>query len=283
MLAMMPMLYSKIHSLVYRGTNKIKKRRKRQLWNSTPAQAYTTLFVDQYQLYEPQMIGPSTLVPDCVGGRAVRGTLEIIKRLGEDPYLDSVRRYYEKGLQNFGDQWVFADIGTVLYGISKNIPIESYLEIGVRKGRSVAIVAAMAPRCRILGFDMWVQDYAGVENPGTGFVRAELQKVGFEGRFDLIDGDSKTTVPKYFSDHPEAYFDLVTVDGDHSIGGAVRDLKNVIPRIKVGGLLVFDDLCSYEHPYLIGVWNRLIARNERFAAYSFTELGLGIGFAIKKF
>lgn len=278
---MMP--YSKLHGFFYRVKNKIKKSRKRRSWDTVPAHEQTTYFAPGHQLYDPNLLGPSTLVPDCVGSGTLRDVLKIFDQLETDPYLEFVKSYYRKGLVEFGDNWVFADIATVLHGICKNVRVQNYLEIGVRRGRSMAVVASMAPKCHMVGFDMWIPNYAGVDNPGAEFVRQELGRIGFNGELALIDGDSKVTVPRYFLDNPKTYFDLVTVDGDHSIGGATRDLKNVIERIKVGGFLVFDDICSSEHPYLSSVWDRLVANNDRFVTYSFTETGLGVGFAIKKY
>ena len=34
--------------------------------------------------------------------------------------------------------------------------VRDYLEIGVRRGRSMAMVASQAPDCSMLGFDLWV-------------------------------------------------------------------------------------------------------------------------------
>jgi predicted O-methyltransferase YrrM len=277
------MLYSHLHGLYCRVRNKISRTLKRHRWQEIPHQQQVTFFTESYQLFEPLLAGPSTFSPHCVGAEAVHGVLPIIESLGADPYLDFVKGYYRKGLAEFGDEWNYADMSTVLYGICKVLNVQSYLEIGVRRGRSMAVVASMRPHCRIVGFDLWIPDYCGVDNPGRDFVRTELEKVNYRGTVEFVDGNSRKTVPEYFQKHTEAYFDLVTVDGDHSIGGAVRDLKNVIPRIKIGGILVFDDISSYEHPYLLKVWNKLVVNNRRFAAYSFTELGLGVGFAIRRY
>ena len=272
-----------LHGLFFRVRNKVNKIRKRRAWRATPSHPATTYFADTYQLFEPLCVGPSSLTAACVGGRAVRGVLDVLAKLESEPYARFVSEYYRHGLAQCGDRWVYADLSTVLFGVTTTIPIESYLEIGVRRGRSLAIVGATSPRCAIVGFDLWVQNYAGVENPGPDFVRAEVAKVGHNGALTLVDGDSKQTVPDYFRDHPNAYFDLVTVDGDHSLRGATVDLLNVIPRIKVGGVLVFDDICSQEHPYLQGVWQRQVVQSGRFACYSFTEVGLGVAFGIKRY
>ena len=274
---------SSVHGLLFRVRNKLNRVRKRRAWRTTPSHPAMTYFADAYQLFEPLCVGPSSLMPACTGSKAVRGVLDVLAKLTSEPYARFVSEYYRHGLAQCGDRWAYADMSTVLFGIATTIPIDSYLEIGVRRGRSLAIVGATAPRCSIVGFDLWVQNYAGVENPGPDFVRAEMAKVGHKGTLTLVDGDSKRTVQDYFHDNPNTYFDLVAVDGDHSLQGATVDLRNVIPRIKIGGVLVFDDICSQEHPYLQGVWQRQVVQSGRFACYSFTEVGLGVAFGVKRY
>ena len=112
---------------------------------------------------------------------------------------------------------------------------------------------------------------------------SELQKVNFQGNISFIDGDSKKTVPKFFKENPDIYFDVITVDGDHSIGGAQKDLNNVIKRLKIGGILVFDDISSQEHPYLAKVWEKEIRDRSNFYTYEFGDVGLGVAIAIRKY
>jgi predicted O-methyltransferase YrrM len=147
----------------------------------------------------------------------------------------------------------------------------------------MAMVASANPTVRLVGFDMWIPDYAGMENPGPGFVHQELERVGYRGAAELIGGDSRATVPAFFRAHPEAFFDVITVDGDHSARGAAIDLANVIPRLKVGGFLVFDDLCNPYHPRLRRVWERHVGKSRRFMSLTFDELGFGVGFGIKRY
>lgn len=268
--------------MIQRIKNKIRREiRKKQLRN-LPCQRQNAYLENGNQWYDPVLAGPSTLGGECIGAQAIRGVLSVMEKLTDDRYTQFVKNFYRKGLENFGDNWNYGDISTVLYAMTRVLKVESYLEIGVRKGRSMCMVASQSPECYIAGFDLWVQNYAGMDNPGTDFVRGELEKVGFKGRVEFFSGDSKVTVPKYFTEHPDTYFDLVTVDGDHSSGGATIDLKNVMPRIKIGGALVFDDICSPEHLYLRKVWDKLIVNNPGFSAFSFDEIGLGIGFAIRR-
>lgn len=248
-----------------------------------PALSRPTYVEEGNQWYNPLLAGPSTFLADVSGAKAVRGALEILDRLSPDRYLEFLVRYCRRGLEEFGESWIYADINTVLYGLSERLGVESYLEIGVRRGRSMAVVAAQRPGCHLTGFDLWVEDYAGMPNPGAAFVRDELRRVRHAGPLELITGDSQVTVPEYFGRNPDRFFDLVTVDGDHSAAGARADLLNVIPRLKCGGALVFDDIANPAHPELADVWEQVVARNDRFASYAFAELGFGIAFAIKRY
>jgi predicted O-methyltransferase YrrM len=121
-----------------------------------------------------------------------------------------------------------------------------------------------------------------MENPGPDFVRAELKRLGHTDQLTLISGDSKETVPQFLTDHPELYFDLITVDGDHSEVGARIDLENVMCRLKVGGVLLLDDLSHPQHRYLEKLWDELITNNDDFDSAKYIELGYGIGFAIRR-
>ena len=50
--------------------------------------------------------------------------------------------FYEKGLRLYGDKWVYADINTALIGLSKIMDIQNYMEIGVRRGRSLCMLGS---------------------------------------------------------------------------------------------------------------------------------------------
>ena len=278
------MFYSYIHSLYYRLIIKIKKLKKKKAWSSTPHQDDTTYFSENFMLYEPHLAGSSTFKYLLTSSDTASEVLKILESLTPgEPSLEYVINFYKKGLSKFGENWIYADINTAIYTFSRLLEIENYLEIGVRRGRSMSVFASQSKSANIYGFDMWIPDYAGSENPGETLVREELNKFGYQGKLTLIDGDSKKTIPKFFRQNQDLYFDLITVDGDHSIGGAKQDIINVIERLKIGGVLVFDDISSQEHPYLNKLWNKLIKKSDRFYSYEYSDLGLGVAFAIRKY
>jgi len=199
--------------------------------------------------------------------------------------------------------------------LSETLRPETYLEVGVRRGFSMAMVASGVPDVRIYGFDMWFRDYAGSENPGPDFVRSELANVGYRGAPVFISGNSHETLPAFFSDtrsgwlrrrrmnrlapaRPEAV-DLVLVDGDHSLLGAYQDLMDTLPRLSVGGVLVFDDVApdpthvdpaqtkseAGPDPHgwvdLLGVWRHAIAQFPDYRSVEYLGNTPGVALAVR--
>ena len=106
--------------------------------------------------------------------------------------------------------------------------------------------------------------------------------MGHSGPVDFIDGDSHVTLPALFGANPDATFDIITVDGDHSLEGAAADLCQVLPHLNIGGAIVFDDICHPLHPELAGLWRDLVASDPRYSSFEYSDAGYGVGFAIRK-
>jgi predicted O-methyltransferase YrrM len=192
-----------------------------------------------------------------------------------------LKLYLDEGRQRFGSHWRLLEIMNVLYATAQLIHPRRYLEIGVRRGRSMAMQLAGCQEVEAVGFDMWMENYAGMENPGPAFVKSEMKKVSPSAKVQLIDGNSHQTVPEFLRANPATMFDLITVDGDHSEKGALQDLRDVLPTLSIGGAIVFDDISHPQHPYLIKTWRKALAEDGGLASYEFTELGYGVAFAVR--
>lgn len=230
---------------------------------------------------------PVLLTAGMIGERAVRRetiekVLALYDRLQPDDYVDTLRRFYREGLDRYGDGWRYCDLVSALLAAAELVRPATYLEIGVRRGRSMAAVAATSPACHLVGFDNWKKGYAGMENPGPKFVEQELRGLGHSGPLDLVTGNSHETVPAYLRAHPDLWADLVTVDGDHSPEGAGADLADVLPRVKIGGAVLFDDISHPAHPELRRVWSSHLGDATRFSMWEYTELGYGVGVGVRK-
>jgi predicted O-methyltransferase YrrM len=248
---------------------------------AAPMSAANTYLEPGNQWYAPVLGGAHSLEPRIVGGHVVRQALAVLDTLDDDVYRTFVRNFYIAGLERYGDDWHYADINTALIGLADALRPATYLEIGVRRGRSLAMVASRAPACRIVAADMFVENYANMDNPGPRFVEQEMARLGFAGQLEFVIGDSSKTLPPYFERHPDLYFDLITVDGDHTASGATADLVNVMPRLKIGGALVFDDISNPSHRELMQVWQDTVAAVPGFSSFTFDEIGFGVGVAVR--
>jgi predicted O-methyltransferase YrrM len=230
----------------------------------------------------PVQLAASTLARLGARPESISNVVTVLHQLKPDDYLEFMLEYYAHGLERFGSHWGYMDLLTVLEAAATLLEPEEYLEIGVRRGRSMAIVGAARPNCAMVGFDLWIDNYAGMPNPGASFVREELAEVGHRGSLELVSGDSRQTVPAFLNRYPDRTFDLIAVDGDHSDEGASLDLTNVLPRLRVGGAIMLDDIAHPEHLHLASVWDRIIGSDARFDSYKYTELGYGVAFAVRR-
>ncbi|OGS35872.1 MAG: hypothetical protein A2293_07230 [Elusimicrobia bacterium RIFOXYB2_FULL_49_7] len=226
-------------------------------------------------------LNPKTLANMAASDEIWSEILSFNSQLASDEYVSYLDKWYRECHSRFGRHWYYLDIVNVLYGASKAVKPKNYLEIGVRRGRSVCMVAKATPTVNIFAFDMWKANYAGMDNPGPDFVRSELSRMGHRGQVQFVNGNSHETLKRFFLDNPTLTFDMMTVDGDHSEVGAAQDLNDVIPHLSVGGILVFDDISHPSHPYLLNLWKKTIAAHPGLVSYEFTEMGYGVAFAIR--
>ena len=203
----------------------------------------------------------------------IHKVLSVLRALEPDESSVGISVFYE-GLQ--AQQHV--DTLTVLCACSRLIAPSAYLEIGVRRGRTMAIVASESHHADLYGFDMWIEGYGGMPNPGPEFVESEIRKIG-ANRIELMTGNSHQTVPAFFAEHPGKQFDLILVDGDHSAEGAREDLLSVLSRVAPGGAIVFDDIVHPMHHYLEDVWCEVM-QDRGFLSATYTSTGYGVAIAL---
>jgi hypothetical protein len=220
-----------------------------------------------------------TLGAAATSAEARNAVLDIFPRLTPNDLLAAQQFYLAFGAAKYGEHWRFANITTMLWAAAALIKPASYLEVGVQRGRSAAIVASVVPECDFYGFDLWIPEYAGVPNPGADFVRDELKRVGHRGGVTLVSGNSRETLPAFLREHPTLYFDLITLDGDKSIAGAASDFASALPRLKVGGIVVFDDMPL--KPLLRRIWHKVICRDGRYTQWEFIDAGKGVAAAVR--
>lgn len=179
----------------------------------------------------------------------VRATRELMERhWGEDddPNLAGIFTLYERSLTSKIPYW---DVRITARAAALALKPSSYLEIGVRRGWSLGQVFDVCPEVSAFACDAWVNDYAGAQGDPAA-VRSKIQAIvdsKHTTQITFLNGDSHELLPDFFAGRldvqmPEQGFDLVTVDGDHTLLGAWWDLYDVFPHVALGGAVIFDDL-----------------------------------------
>jgi len=207
-----------------------------------------------------------------------RHLLDVYRRIESDHFLEESCRTLETAIENMAPYW---DVCSVLASYARLCQPRAYLEIGVRRGRSAAVVAATCPGIDLFLFDMWHPNYAGVPNPGPEFVQAQLDRVSHCGQVHFFSGRSQHTVPAMFSDpaRPQS-FSLITVDGDHRDAGARADLDNIVQHLAPGGMIAFDDIAHPEFPSLHAMWKSFLSDHAELVAIENTVDGTGTAIAV---
>lgn len=274
-------MFNHIHQLYYTFLNKI--RRKKRIKNSKliPKQKNNYLNYSSEKIFDPIIFTPKFIFEEVKQPIYNTEIKKILDHQQDEPYLKFVSKYYEKISLKHKKHSSYVDLVKILHVVSKLIKPENYLEIGVRRGRSISIVAKNSPYCELYAFDMWIQNYAGVKNPGPKLVKKELKRVNHKGKIHFFDGKSQKTIPNFKKNNPKVFFDLICIDGDHSFYGAKKDLTSLIEMLKIGGFLVFDDTNSFEHPFLKDLWFNVVKKRDDFITCEFNELGLGVSIATR--
>jgi len=146
------------------------------------------------------------------------------------------------------------------------------VEFGVRWGQTLSLLSALRGifepfnrHRKIVGFDTF-SGFSGITpkdgtlsrcNDGSFSVpnnyesylahileiQEKLNPLSHIKKFELVKGDARETVPRYFSDHPESIVSLAIFDFD--IYAPTRAaLELVLKHVAKGSLLVFDELCD---------------------------------------
>lgn len=272
-----------IHQFFFKVKNKIRREKRNKNLINIPKQENNYIEIKKNLVFDPIIYTPEFIAKEAQKPEYNEELYNFLDKQFDEPYLEFVKKYYEKISQAHKTHSNYIDMIKILFVISKLIRPKNYLEVGVRRGRSMSVVAKNSPNCDMYAFDMWIQNYTGVENPGPEIVENELKKLKHKGKIYFFNGDSKKLIPKFKKNNPNIFFDLICIDGDHSYYGAKIDLSNTFEIVKIGGFLVFDDTNSFEHPYLKNVWKKNIKKRDNFICKEFNELGLGVSIAVRIF
>ena len=145
-------------------------------------------------------------------------------------------------------------------------------EFGVRWGQTLSVMSALRGifepfnrHRRIVGFDTF-EGFRGMNEKdgerckcGDGSfsvapsyeacldkvlaLQERLNPMAHLKRYELVKGDARETVPRYFKDHPESIVSLAIFDFD-IYAPTKAALESVRPHLSRGSVLVFDELCD---------------------------------------
>lgn len=211
--------------------------------------------------------------------------IEIFGKLDPDPYIDRFTSSYRRAIERFGRNWRHVDLWSLLHAYASLARPSRYLEIGTRRGHSLAavcgaIVEHASEDLEIVACDLWAKGYADTDNPGPEFVTGQLARLGYTRPIQFLNGSSHELIPELLRETHQT-FDLITVDGDHSRDGALADLNDVVGSLRTGGLLAFDDISHPQHPYLHEAWTTAIQHRAELETYTNLRDATGIAAAIR--
>jgi predicted O-methyltransferase YrrM len=211
---------------------------------------------------ETKEIDLSAIFEEACGPVCASRCVEIMRQFPAGAHTGQIIANLESGTP---------DIRSLLFHLAETYKPKKYLEIGVRLGYSMAMVATVSPETSIVGVDMWITNYGGDPQTGPEGVEDQIKKLGHTGSLRFLNGNSHTILPEYFANHPKEFFDLILVDGDHVYEGAMQDLRDTLSHLAPGGFLVFDDL---NEARLMRAWEDIQKEAPQFEYYAQGIVGL---------
>lgn len=174
-------------------------------------------------------------------------------RLRTRKYYGEIARFKEvtKGL-TFTSDWFTYNIPHWRYLFARyklaSIPI-NILEIGSWEGQSSYYFLTTFPHAHLTCVDQW--QGVSIQNAGdsthTGEAHFDANLSAFAHRMTKYKGTSF----RYYLDHPATpAFDLIYIDGSHYADDVLIDALQCFPRLKPGGLMIFDDYFYSHYPHV---------------------------------
>lgn len=136
-----------------------------------------------------------------------------------------------------------------LYWIGQE-KIKNICEIGFNAGHSsfLLLIGNENTEIHFTIFDLNAHYYT---NECFEYVCNKFPKVHFE----FVQGDSITTIPEWLENTKKyEHFDLIHIDGGHSLEVITNDLANGIKILKKGGFLIIDDVHKQHINNLVDIY-----------------------------
>lgn len=122
--------------------------------------------------------------------------------------------------------------GRLLFQIAKKLQPSTALELGTHLGIGTLYQQAGAPDCRFITIE-GAEALAEIARENWRLTSLKIQPQLITGKFDDI-------LPEILTE--EIRFDYVLIDGNHSYNPTIRYFYMLLPYLKEGGIIIFDDI-----------------------------------------
>jgi predicted O-methyltransferase YrrM len=110
-------------------------------------------------------------------------------------------------------------------------------EVGFNCGFSSWAFLQASPSVLVWSFDLANYAYSAA-------AKEHIDEL-FPGRHTLVRGDSHLEIAAFAKTHPELRFDVIFIDGDHSLEGARADLTDLRALAAPDAVVVMDDITPW--------------------------------------
>ena len=134
------------HQFFFSFLNKLRRIKRKKNFKNIPKQKNNFLNYKSDKIFDPIIFTPSYIREELKKPSYNKEIYNILKNQQNEPYVKFVKEYYKEITIKHKNHSNYVDMIKVLHVISKLIRPENYLEIGVRRGRSISIVAKNSPK-----------------------------------------------------------------------------------------------------------------------------------------
>lgn len=116
---------------------------------------------------------------------------------------------------------------------------ENICEIGFNAGHS-AMLMLLGRDTTPINFTVFDIGHHSYTIPSYEYIKSQFSHVNFE----YVQGDSTVTMPNWIDNNPELMYkyEVVHVDGGHSLHCITHDMKNADLLVKKNGIIIVDDI-----------------------------------------
>ncbi len=157
-----------------------------------------------------------------------------------DPFLDKLHADYNEGSPR--EDW--PHYYRFLYKFAPYL--ERYMELGFHYGSALHHVARGNPKCNVIGLDCDPEKYNRAKG-GMGHFGIHCVSSVNHAMPDDFQGNGEFN--HSFADYlcGDNYFDALLIDTDHTYATTAEEFRLWSPKVKPGGIILFDDIDAPEY------------------------------------